>query len=120
MLKKSSTLQERLYEAMKNNGVRAVDIYNELGISKSAISQYLSGRLISMEFDRLYQLSEYLDVSEAWLLGYDVPRARITTEITDGINDVNNRMLNDADFSTVVHKVMKLPTDALKALIALL
>ena len=68
-----SSLKNRLYEAMTARGKKAVDLTRDLGIPKSAVSQYLSGKSQSMDSERLYAIAKYLDVDEPWLLGFDVP-----------------------------------------------
>lgn len=44
-------------------------------IPKSALSQYISG-CYEPKQDRIYLIAKTLDVSEAWLMGYDVPMER--------------------------------------------
>jgi transcriptional regulator with XRE-family HTH domain len=74
------SLKTRLHEAMAARGKKAVDLTRDLHIPKSAISQYLSGKSQNMDSERLYKIAYYLDVSEPWLLGYDVPMGRTTPE----------------------------------------
>lgn len=74
------SLKDRLYEAMAKRGKKAVDLTRDLKIPKSAISQYLSGKSQNMDSERLYAIAVYLDVSEPWLLGYDVPMERPAPE----------------------------------------
>jgi len=45
------------------------------GIPKSAMSQYCKGSLVPRQI-RIHMLALSLDVSEAWLMGYDVPTER--------------------------------------------
>ena len=44
-------------------------------MNKSDISQYVSGK-VEPNQDKLYVLAKALNVSEAWLMGYDVPMER--------------------------------------------
>ena len=74
------SLKNRLYEAMAIRGKKAVDLTRDLGIPKSAVSQYLSGKSQNMDSKRLYAIAQYLDVDEPWLLGYDVPMERPAPE----------------------------------------
>lgn len=67
-----STFAARLKEAMQIRGIKQSDIVSDLNLPKSAISQYLSGKFEAKQ-DRVYVLAKYLDVSEAWLMGLDVP-----------------------------------------------
>ena len=78
------SLKYRLYEAMAAKGKKAVDLTRDLQIPKSAISQYLSGKSQNMDSERLYKIALYLDVSEAWLMGYDVPKERETKKAAPG------------------------------------
>lgn len=87
MNEKISDLQTRLRIALEMRNKRSVDLVNDLKIPKSAISQYLSGRSQKMDSGRLYSICQYLNVSEPWLLGYDVPihlgQEKPTGETTD-------------------------------------
>ena len=47
-------------------------------IPKSSLSQYLSGDYEPKQ-DRVYDIAKVLNVSEAWLMGYDVPMERVNT-----------------------------------------
>lgn len=76
-----SNTSERLIFLMKEQHLRQIDIinlckplcdkYNEK-IPKNALSQYISGKVIPGQ-RKLYILAEALNVSEAWLMGFDVP-----------------------------------------------
>lgn len=70
-------LKDRLREALKLRGMRAADLVERTGIPKGTISYYLSGKT-EPKADRLYIISQALDINEAWLLGYDVPKERST------------------------------------------
>ena len=74
----------RLRQLMQERGLKQVDIVRicapyakRFGISmgKSAISQYVSGKVLPAQ-RQLSVLGQALNVSEAWLMGYDVPRER--------------------------------------------
>lgn len=65
----------RLKEAMDIRGLRAVDLIDRTGIPKVTLSYYMSGKT-EPKADRVYTLAKALDVSEAWLLGFDVPMYR--------------------------------------------
>ncbi len=68
-------LKNRLREAMQDKNMKAVELMEKTGVPKSAISFYLSGKS-KPKADRLYIIAQALDVCEAWLLGYDVPKFR--------------------------------------------
>lgn len=78
------TTADRLQQIMSENNLKQVDIIEkskpfqeQLGVKlgKSALSQYVNG-VQSPDQRKLTLLALTLDVSEAWLMGYDVPRER--------------------------------------------
>ena len=75
-------MKDRLRTALEIREKKAVDLSRDLKIPKSAISQYLSGHRIIKDSKRLFIIAEYLDVSEAWLMGFDVPMERIKKDDT--------------------------------------
>lgn len=100
-----SNTANRLKEAMLIKGLRQSDLSEKTGIVKSAISQYLSGKVTPKQ-DKIFLLSEALSVSPAWLMGADVPMekhtepyytneetARLAQELKD---NPNGRILFDA------------------------
>ena len=100
---KVAEMKDRLREAMALRNKKAVDLSSNLDIPKSAISQYLSGRSKDMESPRLYKICVYLDVSEAWMMGFDVPMERPKAQKNnDTMADIIVRMRTDEDFFEVV------------------
>lgn len=78
------TTAARLRQIMGERGLKQADLVRmcapfarEFGISmgKSSISQYLSGRSLPAQ-RQLTALGLALNVSEGWLMGFDVPRQR--------------------------------------------
>ena len=106
--KARAELKDRLQAAMNIKGVRAVDLVERTGIPKGAISYYLSGRS-QPKADRLHVLAKELDVSEAWLLGYDVPMARtVEQKKNDDLVQVIAKLRKDPDFFEVVSMLARL------------
>lgn len=70
-----ATLQERLNEAIESAGMKPIELSEKTGIPKSMLSYYLNGKT-KPKADRLHIIAQTLGVSEAWLLGYDVPMRR--------------------------------------------
>lgn len=73
--KNTAELKDRLQQALDRKGWKAVDLVDRTGVPKGAISYYLSGKS-RPKSDRLYIIAQALEVSEAWLLGYDVAMHR--------------------------------------------
>ena len=78
---KVARFQDRLDEALKKKKMKAIRLSEITGIPKGTISYYLSGKSApNQKTDRLKIICETLNVSEAWMLGYNVPMERIITE----------------------------------------
>ena len=75
---KKDTCSNRLKYALKLRNVKQSDLSKHIHIPKSAISQYISGKFEPKQ-DRVEKIATFLDVSEAWLMGYDVPIERQST-----------------------------------------
>lgn len=67
-----ATTAERIQEGMSLRNLKQADLVERTGISKGALSSYLSGRYIPKQ-NNIYLISKALNVSEAWLMGADVP-----------------------------------------------
>jgi len=67
---KVSDFPTRLKEAMKSRGLRAIDLVEKTGFSKSKISQYINGVHLPKQ-KAIYVLASILRVDEGWLMGYE-------------------------------------------------
>ena len=118
------SLKYRLYEAMAAKSKKAVDLTRDLNIPKSAISQYLSGKSQNMDSERLYKIALYLDVSEPWLMGYDVPMERTKHEEmqqkNDTLSDIVIRLRSDSIFMEAVESLYEMDSEKLSKLLAFL
>lgn len=77
-----ATSTERINQIMKEKRLRQIDILNlakpfqekyNIKFSKSHLSQYVNGKS-NPDNEKIFLLSKIFGVTEAWLLGYDVPR----------------------------------------------
>ena len=101
--------KDRLQEVMRSKGVRATDIAQHTSIPKGAISYYLSGKS-QPKADRLHILAKYLNVSEAWLLGFDVAMARTEIQIkNDNLVQLIDKLRKDPGFFEVVSLLADVP-----------
>ncbi len=75
MDKPTGDFKARFNKAISKQNIKPIELSEKTGISKSAISHYMSG-YTKPKSDKLYALSKALNVSEAWLMGYDVPMER--------------------------------------------
>lgn len=107
-------MKNRLQQALSLREKKPVDLAKDLNIPKSAVSQYLSGKSKNMPSKRLYAIAKYLDVSEAWLMGYDVPMGRTDVQKNnDIIVDIVMRMRTDSNFLSLVETLNGLEEEKL-------
>lgn len=75
MLVKVKSFQDRLKEALALKSVLPSEVSKKTGISKASISRYLTGEFEAKQ-DNVYLIADFLNVSETWLMGFDVPMER--------------------------------------------
>ena len=102
-------LKDRLREALTARGMKAIELSEKTGIPKGAISYYLAGKS-QPKSDRLFQISKALSVSEAWLLGYDVPMERSASQKkNDDLVQIIAKLRTDNKFFAIVSNLMNVP-----------
>lgn len=112
----TAELKDRLQQALDRKGWKAVDLVEKTNVPKGAISYYLSGRS-KPKADRLYDLAKALDVSEAWLLGYDVAMARTDDQKkNDQLAELIVRLRTDESFYNTVAALAGLPENKYRGL----
>lgn len=84
---KTENTADRLKQLMRKRNLKQVDILEmaqpyckryDIRLNKNDLSQYISGKVEPGQ-NKLLILGLTLDVSEAWLMGYDVPMGRSVT-----------------------------------------
>jgi transcriptional regulator with XRE-family HTH domain len=106
-----SSVKDRLRIALAEANMRPIDLSEQTGIPKSMISYYLNGKT-KPKSDRIYSISKVLGVSEAWLLGYDVPKNRtVEQKKNDDLVSVIAKLRKDPEFFEVVSMLAGLPAD---------
>lgn len=73
---------DRFNTALKKRGIRPTELADKTKLSRSTISHYMSG-YTQPKSDKLFILSKALNVSEQWLMGFDVPMERNTKKDID-------------------------------------
>lgn len=86
----------RLKKAMEIRNIKASELSERANIPKSAISQYLSG-LYEAKQKSIFKLSNILNVSEAWLMGLDVPMERTSDNISDQLKNIGTIYMSNTD-----------------------
>lgn len=75
MMKTKETCASRIREALRLRDMTQAELCKITEIPKSAMSQYCNGGLLPRQ-NRIYLIAKALNVSEAWLMGFDVPMDR--------------------------------------------
>lgn len=82
----------RLCKAMDIRKFKQVDIVERTKLPKSAVSQYVSGKYLPKQ-NAVHAIAQALDVTEAWLMGFDVPM-----EPEDAVSPSNIRKIEKRRF----------------------
>lgn len=94
--------KDRLYEALAARNMKAIDLSKATGLSRGAISQWLSGKANPKQ-DKIYIMSKALNVSAAWLMGKDVPMNESVTSNNISIG-TNNGAVSGSGNATYIER----------------
>lgn len=70
---------QRISIALSIRDMKQADLCKSAKVPKSSLSLYLSGAYEPKQ-ERIFDMARVLNVSEAWLMGYDVPMERQSAE----------------------------------------
>lgn len=90
------TFANRLNTAMRIRNMKATELSVKTGIAKSSLSEYINGKYEAKQ-DGVYLLSKALNVSEAWLMGLDVPMERKTAELSDQLKNIGAMYISNTN-----------------------
>ena len=93
------TFANRLKLALELNNMKSTELAIKTGIDKSLISNYLSGRFKAKQ-DKVDVMAEVLNVSEGWLMGYDINIERQQNK---------NIHVDNARYIEISKKTVKIP-----------
>ena len=106
-----SEFKYRLRDALNARNLKAIELSEKADVPKGAISYYLAGKS-QPKADRLNQISIALNVSEAWLLGFDVPMERTPEQKkNDDLVKIIAQMRRDPKFFEIVSMLAELPSE---------
>jgi transcriptional regulator with XRE-family HTH domain len=115
------TIGDRLKQAMQASGKKQADLVRETGLDRGSISSYLSGKYEPKQ-KALYKLAKALNVSEAWLLGFEVPMHRTEEQKkNDQLAQLVGKMRKEPEFFETVTALASLSESqyqSIKTLIA--
>lgn len=72
-----TSISQRIREGLEINNIKQIELASKTGISRSAISSYIAGRWEPKQ-SAIFKIAKALNVSEAWLMGFDVSPSRET------------------------------------------
>ena len=89
------SISERIKTALELREMKQADLIKLTGINKGALSSYISGKYEPKQ-NNIFLMAKALNVSEAWLMGYDVPMERkpITIEVIPEDTGRDKRLLS--------------------------
>ena len=99
-VKIEASTSERLKTAMKLKNLKQADLVRSTGIDKGSISLYVSGKY-SPKGDKLYKLAMALDVSSAWLSGFNVPMNNSEINEPSNIDIISEKLYSIPLYETV-------------------
>lgn len=103
--------KNRISEALSLRNMKAVELAEKSGISKSSLSSYISNRWQPKQ-GALYKMAKALGVSEMWLAGYDVPMERpIEQKRADELAVLIHQLRKDSDLLRILTYASKLNKD---------
>lgn len=109
---KNTTTSNRLQEILKQRKLKQADVlrlceplckkYN-VKMGRNDLSQYVSGK-VQPKQDKLTILGMALNVSEVWLMGYDVPMVRTPQTNKDKLLDlINNYSFSNEETNDIMN-----------------
>ena len=98
---KKSIFAERLKIALNNKNMKQSVLAYHLGVDRSYISNYLSGKY-SARPETIVKMAKILNVSEAWLIGFDEPmeqESTTTTSVSKPMKDTLKQLRKKSGYS---------------------
>ena len=93
------TFANRLNTAMRIRNIKASELSEKTGISKSSLSEYMNGKYEAKQ-DGVYLLAKALNVNEAWLMGLDVHMERNNFRMAS-YNGIDTEGLDEQDIKEI-------------------
>ena len=90
-------ISNRIKLVMQSRNLKQTELVEKTGISKGALSSYISGRYVPKQRN-IHLLAQALSVSESWLMGYDVPmeipQVMIEQSSTANLSPIEKQIIN--------------------------
>lgn len=92
-MSKIESCGKRIDEALTIRNMKQSELCKLANVPKSSLSLYLKGAYEPKQ-DRIYSMARVLNVSDMWLMGYDVPMERTDTPRTMELTESEKTMLD--------------------------
>lgn len=97
-----SSFSDRLKQILSIRDIKPSDFALMVDINKSTISQYING-IYEPKRERISKFAKVLNVSEAWLVGYDVPMTNLKTNDNDEIDISHLTEEEKTELNTIIN-----------------
>lgn len=87
------TRGERIRKTREENGISQVELAERIGESKQTLYKYEAGIITNIPLDNIEAIAHILDVSPAWLAGWQENKYAITNVKSDSIQLTDEEML---------------------------
>ena len=114
---KQATFSDRLKEGLELRHITKADLARLSGIGKSSLTHYEKGDWEGKQ-DKVYKLAKALNVSEAWLMGFDVPPDRDQLPVNEKQPSVTEGLSEDEAMLIAAYRA--LPPDERQHVLSLL
>ena len=110
---KREPIAVRLREGLLMANKKQADLVRETGLDRGSISSYLAGKYEPKQ-KAIYLIAKSLNVSEAWLLGFDVPMYRTDEQKkNDQLVELVDKIRGNEKFYSLVNKLGMLENEQL-------
>lgn len=108
--------KNRIEQALNMRNIKAAELCEKTGVTKSAISHWISQRWQPKQ-DALLKMARVLEVSEMWLAGYDVPMERPVAQIkNDELVQLINEIRKNDNLKNLFLSICNLSNDQRKTI----
>ena len=97
---------QRLREALNNKKMKAQELADKTGINKASISQYINGSHAPSNLSA-GKMSEILDVSPLWLMGFDVEITETKNTTQEALELYDKYLRADPSVKEVIARLLK-------------
>lgn len=104
-----TTISERIKQALEIREMKQADLIRKTGINKGALSSYISGKYEPKQ-NNIYLMARALNVSEAWLMGKDVPMKR-----PDSLYDICFDIADDKEKELIIEEYKELTQHSIES-----